>query len=90
MTFKEVFRKDWMFKLVGDIKFTLGQQEAQCELRVDPIPTFAFSYTLLVDGKPYEKFAEKQRLSMKCWSVMENAKRYAVVLGILFTFQVGI
>lgn len=44
-----------MFKLVGDEKFTLGKQMAKCELRVDPMPHFAFSYSLHVDGKPLEK-----------------------------------
>ncbi|XP_066257373.1 fas apoptotic inhibitory molecule 1 [Euwallacea similis] len=78
---KEVFRKEWMFKLVGDIKFTLGQENVKCELRVDPIPPFSFSYTLWVDGKSIEKFAEKQQESMKSWSVVNNNKRFAIVLA---------
>ncbi|XP_066152375.1 fas apoptotic inhibitory molecule 1 [Euwallacea fornicatus] len=78
---KEVFRKEWMFKLVGDIKFTLGQENVKCELRVDPIPPFSFSYSLWVDGKPIEKFAEKQQESMKSWSVVNNSKRFAVVFA---------
>ncbi|ERL89789.1 fas apoptotic inhibitory molecule 1 [Dendroctonus ponderosae] len=75
----EVLRKEWMFKLVGDIKFTIGKQEAKCELRVDPIPPFAFSYSLWVDGKPIDKFMEKQLDSIKSWSTVANGKRYAVV-----------
>lgn len=70
-----------MFKLVGDITFTVGKQGAKCELRVDPIPPFAFSYSLWVDGKPIDKFMEKQLDSIKSWSVVANEKRYAVVFG---------
>ncbi|XP_030766329.1 fas apoptotic inhibitory molecule 1 [Sitophilus oryzae] len=76
---KEIYRKDWMFRLVGDVKFTLGKQEAKCELRVDPIPYFCFSYSLYVDGKPLEKFVEKQNQAVKAWSIVENGKRYRIV-----------
>lgn len=79
--FKEIFRKEWMFKLVGDLKFAIGKQQAKCELRVDPIPPFSFSYSLLVDGKPLEKFTKKQQESIKCWNVVENGKRHGVILG---------
>ncbi|XP_050301239.1 fas apoptotic inhibitory molecule 1 [Anthonomus grandis grandis] len=77
---KEVLRKDWMFKLVGDIRFKLGKQEANCELRVDPIPPFYFTYALWVDGKPLQKFLDKQSESIRSWSVVLEGKRYFVAL----------
>lgn len=70
-----------MFKLVGDLKFELGTQKAQCELRVDPLPHFAFNYTLIVDGKSYEKFTEKQNKELRSWGVLINSKRYKIVFG---------
>lgn len=70
-----------MFKLVGEEKFTLGTQKAQCELRVDPMPQFTFAYSLIVDGKPYEKFTEKQNKELRTWGVLINNKRYKIVFG---------
>ncbi|XP_056645891.1 fas apoptotic inhibitory molecule 1 isoform X2 [Diorhabda sublineata] len=79
----EIFRRDWMFKLVGDEEFYLGKQEAKCLLKVDPIPNFAFSYSLLVDGKPLEKFTEKQSQAIRSWAVITEGKRYRIVFGII-------
>ncbi|EFA06444.1 fas apoptotic inhibitory molecule 1 [Tribolium castaneum] len=76
---KEILRRDWMFKLVGDEKFTLGKQGAKCELHVDPLPHFAFAYSLYVDGKPLEKFTEKQSQTTRSWAVVTEGKRYRVV-----------
>ncbi|KAJ8935553.1 hypothetical protein NQ314_012734, partial [Rhamnusium bicolor] len=68
-----------MFKLVGEEIFTIGKQHAKCVLRVDPMPHFAFSYSLYVDGKPLEKFTEKQSQSIRSWAVLAEGKRYRVV-----------
>ncbi|XP_068894445.1 fas apoptotic inhibitory molecule 1 [Tenebrio molitor] len=76
---KEILRRDWMFKLVGEEKFAVGKQGAKCELRVDPLPHFAFGYSLLVDGKPLEKFTEKQSQATRSWAVLAGGKRYRVV-----------
>lgn len=70
-----------MFKLVGDEYFTVGKQKAKCELRVDPQPHFSFSYSLFVDGKPLEKFTEKQMQSMRSWAVVTHGQRFRVCLG---------
>jgi hypothetical protein len=79
--FQEILRRDWMFKLVGEEKFAVGKQGAKCELRVDPLPHFAFGYSLLVDGKPLEKFTEKQSQATRSWAVLAGGKRYRVVFG---------
>lgn len=70
-----------MFKLVGDEKFILGAQKANCELKVDPMPHFTFSYTLIVDGKPYEKFFEKQNKELRTWTILFHNIRYKIVFG---------
>lgn len=71
-----------MFKLVGDEYFTIGQQQIKCELRVDPMPHFSFGYSLYVDGKPLEKFSEKQAQTLRSWAAVIQGKRYRVVFGI--------
>ncbi|XP_018567177.1 fas apoptotic inhibitory molecule 1 [Anoplophora glabripennis] len=76
---KEIIRREWMFKLVGEEIFNVGKQHAKCVLRVDPMPHFTFSYSLYVDGKPLEKFTEKQSQSIRSWAVLSEGKRYRVV-----------
>ncbi|KAK9872515.1 hypothetical protein WA026_017981 [Henosepilachna vigintioctopunctata] len=77
---KEILRREWMFKLVGEEVFTLGIQKAKCVLRVDPLPLFAFSYTLMVDGKCLDKFTEKHELTNRYWTVITEKYRNTVVL----------
>lgn len=74
-----------MFKLVGDEKFTIGDPKVKCELKVDPLPHFAFSYSLIVDGKTLEKFTETQNRSLRSWACLTNGKRYRVVFGMYIT-----
>ncbi|KAL3287598.1 hypothetical protein HHI36_002067 [Cryptolaemus montrouzieri] len=77
---KEILRREWMFKLVGEEIFSVGIQKAKCVLRVDPLPVFAFSYSLLVDGKSLEKFTEKQETTNRYWTVLTEKGRTKVVL----------
>ncbi|KAF5297565.1 hypothetical protein FQR65_LT09996 [Abscondita terminalis] len=77
---QEILRREWMFKLVGNEKFKIGKQETRCELHVDPLPYFAFSYSLIVDGKPLEKFTENQNKAMKSWGVIVNEQKYRIIL----------
>ncbi|GJQ66117.1 hypothetical protein Trydic_g4182 [Trypoxylus dichotomus] len=77
---QEVIRREWMFKLVGDEKFTIGIENIPCELCVDPMPNLAFEYNLYVNGKPFEKFVEEQNRSLRLWSILLNGKRHKIVL----------
>ncbi|KAF5280166.1 hypothetical protein FQA39_LY18123 [Lamprigera yunnana] len=77
---QEILRREWMFKLVGNEKFKIGKQGTNCELCVDPLPYFAFSYSLVVDGKPLEIFSENQNKAMRSWAVVLNEGQYRVVL----------
>lgn len=70
-----------MFRLVGSENFTLGKNKTKCVLDVEPLPHFTFSYNLYVDGKPLEKFTEKQLQTLKSWGVLVNGKRFRVVIG---------
>lgn len=87
---QEIIRKDWMFKLVGDEKFEMGSQRTKCQLRVDPLPHFSFSYSLVVDGKPLEKFTEKQNKELCSWAILVKGKRYRIVLGSKFNVKLNL
>lgn len=72
-----------MFKLVGDEHFTIGNQSTKCILRVEPMPSFTFAYSLLVSGKLLKKFTEVQEKVLRSWTPLVGGKRYRVVLGML-------
>ncbi|VDK48086.1 unnamed protein product [Anisakis simplex] len=64
---QEVLRKDWMFKLVGKEQFSIGQ--IKCVISVEALGTFAYEYSLEVNGKTYEKFREEQSKLLQTWNV---------------------
>ncbi|XP_040161471.1 fas apoptotic inhibitory molecule 1 [Anopheles arabiensis] len=75
---QEVFRRDWMFKLVGEDMFKL--EDKRCIIRVDPMPGFRYSYSLFVDGKSYEQFTESQAKALKTWEAKLGDNFYRIVL----------
>ncbi|XP_067004137.1 fas apoptotic inhibitory molecule 1 [Anabrus simplex] len=75
---KEIIRRDWMFKLVGDEVFNVGQ--ARCTIRVEPVGGFSYAYELDVNGKSYESFTEFMNKSTKTWIVNIGNETYRVVL----------
>ncbi|XP_055600178.1 fas apoptotic inhibitory molecule 1 [Uranotaenia lowii] len=75
---EEIFRRDWMFKLVGEDMFKL--EDKRCIIRVDPLPGFKYSYSLFVDGKSYEQFTESQAKALKTWEVNLGDNFYRIVL----------
>ncbi|XP_055630258.1 fas apoptotic inhibitory molecule 1 isoform X2 [Toxorhynchites rutilus septentrionalis] len=75
---EEIFRRDWMFKLVGEDMFRL--EDKRCIIRVDPLPGFKYSYTLFVDGESYEQFSESQAKALKTWEVNLGDNFYRIVL----------
>ncbi|XP_058830725.1 fas apoptotic inhibitory molecule 1 [Topomyia yanbarensis] len=75
---EEIFRRDWMFKLVGEDTFKL--EDKRCIIRVDPLPGFKYSYSLFVDGKSYEQFSESQAKALKTWEVNLRDNFYRIVL----------
>lgn len=76
---KEVLRREWMFKLVGEDSFALDG--VRCIIRVDPAPGFRYSYHLYVDGKPFKQFTERQSRILKAWETSIAGKDYRIVLG---------
>ncbi|XP_029731502.2 fas apoptotic inhibitory molecule 1 [Aedes albopictus] len=75
---EEIFRRDWMFKLVGEDTFKLDDK--RCIIRVDPLPGFKYCYSLFVDGKSYEQFTESQAKALKTWEINLKDNFYRIVL----------
>ncbi|KAK6181483.1 hypothetical protein SNE40_009325 [Patella caerulea] len=62
---QDIYRQEWMFKLVGKEHFDLGK--AKLVISIDAVSGFAYEYTLEVNGKPLQKFRENQSKIMKSW-----------------------
>ncbi|XP_055703419.1 fas apoptotic inhibitory molecule 1 [Phlebotomus papatasi] len=75
---KEILRRDWMFKLVGEDSFHLDG--VRCILRVDPAPGFKYTYSLFVGGQAFEQFTERQARALKAWEITVRDKFYRIVL----------
>lgn len=76
---KEVLRREWMFKLVGEDSFPLDG--LRCIIRVEPAPGFRYTYHLFVDGNPFKQFSERQARILKAWETSIGGKDYRIVLG---------
>lgn len=81
---KEILRRDWMFKLVGEDSFHLDG--VRCILRVDPAPGFKYTYSLFVGGQAFEQFTERQARALKAWEITVRDKFYRIVLGKLLWY----
>ncbi|OUC39445.1 Fas apoptotic inhibitory molecule [Trichinella nativa] len=75
---REVFRRDWVFKLVGCETFVL--HGVSCKIIIEASGIFAYQYTLEVNGKPFEKFSEQMRRALKIWEVKLNGFIYKICL----------
>ena len=75
---RELLRKDWMFKLVGNETFKVGK--ANCTIKIEPIGGFSYQYSLEVNGKPFKKFIEQQSKAMKTWVLPVEGEMCRIVL----------
>uniref|UniRef100_A0A0B6ZCF4 Fas apoptotic inhibitory molecule 1 n=1 Tax=Arion vulgaris TaxID=1028688 RepID=A0A0B6ZCF4_9EUPU len=75
---KEIYRQDWMFKLVGKEIFQVGK--ATCCIIIDAVNGFAYEYTLSVNGKSLKKFKENQSKIMRAWVLYIAGNDTRVVL----------
>ncbi|KAH8356253.1 hypothetical protein KR200_000358 [Drosophila serrata] len=62
---REVLRRDWMFKLVGEDTFHIDQ--TRCIIRVDPAPGFKYEYSLYIDGKSHELYTDEMTRQYRLW-----------------------
>lgn len=68
-----------MFRLVGDETFYVG--DTKCVVRVAPSGSFAYEYSLLVNGQRLDKFVKAKSKTCCTWLVDLPAGMYRVVLG---------
>ena len=52
---EEVYRKDWMFKLVGTETFHVGKSRTLCTIKIEPVGGFTYQYTLEVTSLKFLK-----------------------------------
>nr|XP_039266306.1 fas apoptotic inhibitory molecule 1-like [Styela clava] len=65
----EVYRKEWMFKLVGFQDFVVGKQKIKGRISIDACSGFAYEYTLTIEGKSLKKFLENKSKTSKAWAL---------------------
>ncbi|XP_030387691.1 fas apoptotic inhibitory molecule 1 isoform X2 [Scaptodrosophila lebanonensis] len=76
---REVLRRDWMFKLVGEDTFLI--ESSRCIIRVDPAPGFKYEYSLYIDGKPHAQYTEELTRQYRLWLITsETGQEYRIML----------
>ncbi|KAI5696800.1 hypothetical protein M8J75_000359 [Diaphorina citri] len=76
---KELLRRDWMFRLVGEESFQLDSK-VPCLIKIEPSGPFGYAYSITVDGKTLEKFSQAQSKANCTWIVTVEDETYRVVL----------
>ncbi len=75
----QVFRKNWMFRLVGSQQFLIRQKQAEISIKAKGM---SFEYTLEIDGKSLKRFIETQARNTRTWLPTVRGERHRVVLEI--------
>ncbi|CAD6185665.1 unnamed protein product [Caenorhabditis auriculariae] len=75
---QEILRRDWMFKLVGKETFKVGNMK--CTINVEALGTFAYEYSLEVNGKTFQKFREEQSKRLYSWEALVAGQDTRIVL----------
>eukprot|EP00118_Oscarella_pearsei_P001053 m.6477 g.6477 ORF g.6477 m.6477 type:complete len:186 (+) comp15978_c0_seq1:193-750(+) len=73
---EEVFRKNWMFRLVGKEHFQVGKKRACVKIEAQGL---TYEYVLDVDGKTLQKFVENRRKTTKTWLPCLRGEQHRVV-----------
>ena len=89
---QQVYRKNWMFRLVGSEVFHIGKKGKVAEITISS-KGMSFEYALTVDSKPLEKFVQAQAKNTRTWLPNINGTNHRIVLGkngiiMLATFSV--
>ena len=62
-----LFKRDWMFKLVGTENFTVGKNNTQCTILIEPVGGFTYQYSLEV------------RIVYQAWSLSQLAGGWEII-----------
>ncbi|XP_067937876.1 fas apoptotic inhibitory molecule 1-like [Watersipora subatra] len=77
---KEIYRQDWLFKLVGVENFAIGKKNTKCAIMIQASDGFTYEYSLEVNGKPLEKFAETRSKIQNTWCLPVEGVMTRIVL----------
>ncbi|XP_026860527.2 fas apoptotic inhibitory molecule b [Electrophorus electricus] len=77
---KEVFRRDWMFRLVGKETFPVGSAGTKATINIEAITGFAYEYTLKIDGKSFQTFMANRSKTSKTWLLKLDGADCRIVL----------
>lgn len=70
-----------MFKLVGVESFELGKKKVPCTINIQAAEGFTYEYSLVVSGKPLEKFTENRSKIQNTWCCSVDGRMTRIVLG---------
>jgi len=79
--FKEVFRRDWLFKLVGTETFPVGNTNTKATIHIEAVTGFSYEYTLEINGKSLKTFLDNRSKISKTWVLKLDDADYRIVLG---------
>ena len=74
----KVFRKNWMFSLVGSENFKVSKMAAKITIESSGL---TFYYTLSIGGQTLKKFIETQSKQTRTWLPTLAGEGHRVVLG---------
>ena len=75
---EEIFRKNFMFRLVGQETFTLGKE--RCCISITAEDGFRYRYTLNVSGRTLEEFSKNKSKIMCTWLWHAQSEPVRIVL----------
>ncbi|KHJ48982.1 Fas apoptotic inhibitory molecule [Trichuris suis] len=75
---QEVLRKDWLFKLVGREDFFV--KKFRCTAVIEASSVFSYQYSLIVDGKPFQAFADSMMKTLKAWEANLDGSAHYICL----------
>lgn len=81
---KEVVKRNWMFRLVGQEIFDIGDKRAT--IHIEAVSGFQYEYTLEVGGKSLKKFVENRKKTAKVWTFLLDGVETRIVLGKFSSF----
>ncbi|XP_076872148.1 fas apoptotic inhibitory molecule b [Brachyhypopomus gauderio] len=77
---KEIFRRDWMFKLVGKETFPVGHAGTKATINIEALSGFAYEYTLEINGRSFQSFMANRSRTSRTWLLKLDGADCRIVL----------